>query len=372
MNLKVENKEKLQGEFLTQTQDERNTGILKAWLPFWVRNAFENYPHIMKEAATQHMSLENLKGTEKGPAVVIGSGPSLNETAPLLGKWKGAVFTSGSNALVATRWGHQPEYICVFDAGDTMYPKLFGYDWEGSTLLCNPSITPYILKNWKWKKYYYLMRHHGVQWFDEILPLAFGDFLRFPYQAPPCIRIGVSNAGCTVNNAIQLAHYIGYDPIFLIGVDFGYPYDANGKPMERCTRWVKSFGEWKDVGIEETHDRKLHMSDNGILTTEEQIEYKNAMMTVYKLDKPQLFDCSNGIITELPKVDFKEVVEKNGKGFEKLYRTSEEIERVYMEYEDRRKVLQAKRNADRSGENAITEIKRVVSGNSGKTESVGD
>ena len=42
--------------------------------------------------------------------------------------------------------------------------------------------------------------------------------------------------------------------------------------------------------------------------TEEQIEYKSALMAVYKWDRPQLFDCSDGIITELPKIDFEEVV----------------------------------------------------------------
>lgn len=369
MNLKVEKPEELQGEYLMQTQEERNKGILKSWLPFWVRNAFENYEYIMKEAATQHMSLEQLKGTGQGPAVIVGSGPSLDETAPLLGKWKGAVFTSGSNALVATRWGHQPEYICVFDAGDTMYPKMFGYDWEGTTLFCNPSISPLILKNWKWKKYYYLMRHAGVQWFDEILPLAFGDFMRFPFQAPPCIRIGISNAGCTANNAIQIAHYMGYDPLFLIGVDYGYPNDKDGKPRERCTRWIKEYGKWKDVGMEETHDRKMHMSENGILTTEEQIEYKNALMAVYKLDKPQLFDCSRGIITELHKLDFKEVVENGGKGFEKYYKSGNEIERIYLEYENRRKKLQAQRDANRPSEGPVDQIKRVISENSGENKS---
>lgn len=366
MNLQVMESEELNGEFIQQTQDERNKGVLQGWLPFWVKNAFDNYAQIMEEAKSQHMCVSTLRKVNRGPAVIIGSGPSLDETIPLIGDWKGAVFASGSNSLVCARWGHKPEYICVFDGGDTMYQKLMGYDWEGSTLLCNPSISPLILRNWIWKKRYYLMAHFGVQWFDEIMPLAYGDFMRFPGEAPPCITVGVANAGCTVNNEIQLANYLGYGPLFLIGVDFGYP---DGK--ERFTRWIHTKGEWKEVGPEIYRDRKLHKSDNGILTTEEQIEYKNAMLAVYRQDKPQLFDCSNGIITELPKVDFKEVVEKNGKGFEGQYRTGDEIDRICIAYANRRKELQDQFFADRKSERSDDQVELTVSvdtteGNEGK------
>ena len=205
------------------------------------------------------------------------------------------------------------------------------------------------------------MMHFGVQWFEEIQPLAYGDFMRMPWQAPPCIKICPGNSGCTSNNAIQLAHFLGYDPLFLIGVDFGYP---EGK--ERCIRWVLVDGEWENIGADSYSDRSLHKADNGVLTTEEQIEYKSAMMAVYKWDKPQLFDCSEGIITELPKLNFEEVVKKNGRGFEEHYRTGEEIERISNEYADSRKKLQDKGIEHRKGEDPIATIKRIASGNTGK------
>ena len=359
MNLETNGKE--HGEYIKQTQDERNRGILAAWLPYWVKNAFENYAHIMEEAKSEHMCVSTIEKVKGKPAVIVGSGPSLDKTAPFLKDWKGAVFACGSNALIPTRWGHKPEYICVFDGGDTLYPKLMGYDWTGSTLLTHPSISPLILQNWKWKKKYYLMMHFGVQWFEEIQPLAYGDFMRMPWQAPPCIKICPGNSGCTSNNAIQLAHFLGYDPLFLIGVDFGYP---EGK--ERCTRWVWVDGEWKNIGADSYNDRALHEADNGVTTTEEQIEYKSAMMAVYKWDKPQLFDCSEGIITELPKLNFEEVVKKNGRGFEEHYRTGEEIERISNEYADSREKLQDKGIEHRKGEDPIATIKRIASGNTGK------
>jgi len=102
--------------------------------------------------------------------------------------------------------------------------------------------------------------------------------------------------------------------------------------MKHKGKWVKEKTniiehedeEGKTVG-DINISREFVISDNGIPTTAEQAEYKLALLSVYKLDRPQLFDCSDGIITELPKLDIKEVVEKNGKGFEGKYRTDKEI-----------------------------------------------
>ena len=110
-----------------------------------------------------------------------------------------------------------------------------------------------------------------------------------------------------------------------------------------CVKKVK--GRWKKDSLEYVqHEedgatvagrdigREILIGDNGIPTTDEQAEYKLALLSVYKLDRPQLFDCSDGLITELPKLDIAEVVEKNGKGFENQYRTDEEIIRIANEY----------------------------------------
>ena len=99
-------------------------------------------------------------------------------------------------------------------------------------------------------------------------------------------------------------------------------------------RIVEHEENGKTIGV--PIGREIIISDNGIPTTDEQSEYKLALMSVYKIDRPQLFDCSDGIITELPKADIKEVVEKNGKGFENRFRTDEEIVRCSNDYYNRK------------------------------------
>lgn len=377
------------GEQLRQTRETRNAGILQKWMPPWAIHTFVNHPRVHGEFQVRDMSIDCLPRARRGePAVIVGSGPSLDKTAPLLGQWKGKVFSTLSNAIIPARWGHVPDYICMFDAGDHLF-EIENYDWSKSMMITHPSASPKALDAWdrcgyKWNKRYYIMMHMGLQWFDTICPIVFGGSPYYPDEQAVDVRIAFANAGCTANNAIQIANWLGYGPLFLIGCDLGYPgevmratgwkwHDHNKEWCEQVeplarkrTRHTKRYrdaswlppgrklhlraladaaerrwhegvpehptdeGHWEEVppppfsGI----GRVVHRSHNGILTTEEQIEYKIAMLTVYAMDTPQLIDCSDGIITELPKADFGEVVEKHGRGFDKLFRSRGEIKRL--------------------------------------------
>lgn len=344
----------MEGEYLTQTVDERNNGIMDAWFPWWVNNAFMNYQGILNDFQVENCSISaEPKQDYKTPAVVIGSGPSLDEIAPLLGKWKGGLFCAASNANIPLRWGRRPDYIGVFDGGDVVKTQLTGYDWKGVKLVTHPSASPVVINWWKeqgWKRRYYCMMHKEHNWFEKVMPLVFGDFPRaqmFGYKQNPSIMIAILNAGCVVNNLVQIARWFQYDPIFLCGVDFSYQ-----EKKQRCTTWkLDDEKKWKAVEPPtELPKRSIHMSDNGKLTTEEQIEYKHALLAIWKIDRPQLFDCSDGIITEIPKADFKEVVETNGQCVKDRYIPSEEINRRVNRVFARQAQILSQRNEDRKNE----------------------
>ncbi len=380
----------IDGEYITQTQEQRNYGVLRAWFPRWVWNTACNFEMIRDEFLRQKKDLalakyqNKFKGT---PAVIIGSGSSLDSTAPLLKDFQGAVFSSFSNAKICARHGHKPDYICAFDGNVIHEQTLEAVNWKNTTLVTHPAVDPWLFEFWKWDKAYYCMMHiaavdysllkpnmtldqvvaiikdqtFGKDFFEDINPIIF-----------PWIRTAILNAGCVVNNAIQVAHFMGYDPLFLCGVDFGYPKKRHRAIGYQPVRWadpVRALAEialkaghadwfewlqdkaWRKVipGGLESIGRKLHKAENGVLTTEEQIEYKHAMMHVYMIDCPQLMDCSEGIITELPKVEFGKVV-KDGEGYWKKYiRTDEEIKSIGQSVIDRQNKLSDERNADQKG-----------------------
>lgn len=385
-----------QGEKSKQSQDVRNSGVLRSWFNRWVWASYANYDHIEQEMVRNKVSQERFRifdeevksinalklsedeykkamdtamGKKSGPysllwhhkkhvnkpAIIIGAGISLEKFIPLIKDWKGVIFAPESMASTLKYYGHQPEYICLFDANQTAWDMWFkGYNWKGSTLVTHPSADPKTIEKWKWDKIYYTMLHFarlqdmpetkakkvieverevkeqllGFDFFENIIPMVYKH-----------IGASILNAGCVINNAIEVANFMGYGPLFLCGVDFGFKDWVNRYPgvFKVGSRWKK-----EDLTIVE-HDkikgislgREIIISDNGIPTTDENAEYKLALMSVYKLDRPQLIDCSDGIITELPKADIKEVVEKNGKGFENRFRTDKEIVRCANDYLNR-------------------------------------
>ena len=365
------------GEFITQTQEKRNRGVLAAWLPKWAWSTASNFNLIRKEFESgKQYSLSDLKQKYKGPAVIVGAGPSLIQHLPILKDCKLPFFVPESMASVFVYHDRQPEYIAAYD-GNLAKMFLENYNWKGSVLLTHPAVDSTMLKWWKWAKRYYLMMHvpkvetkgiEGSWTIQELIEYIQGQCFGaefFSFINPvlfPYITARILNAGCVVNNMIQIAHFVGYDPLFLIGCDFGYPEGVQRTsdykipwrfPFEPRWLWKKRWIKNECTSIHKLN-RPLHTADNGIQTTEEQIEYKIALMSIYKIDRPQLFDCSEGIITELPKPDFREVVKRDGKGFEKQYRTDPEIIRIADDFYSRIEKNKHERNGNRKSKKVRT------------------
>ena len=380
------------GEELQQTTDERNKHILAGWYNIWLRNAVANW-HAINEYAlymirshthgsilrlrkrkvtTEKLPDGSQKITEdwlpepKGPAIVIGSGPTLDDCLPLLRDSRIPIFASASNAKNVLRdTGRQPEYICVFDAGDVNADLLQGIDWTDSMLITHPSASPRLISGWRWERAYYYMMHStfvdleclddpklthadkleqirmqlfGIEFFETIIPTLY---------AP--VGIAIQNAGCTSNNAIQIAHWAGYDPIYMVGVDMSFP---DGK--YRCKYVDRRNGQWIEWPAPDIpQDRPLHVTDSGLQTWENQVEYKYGLAAIWKIDKPNLLQARLpehpvGLIRddEIPIVDLREVVKNGGRGFEREFLDPAEIDRRSLAVIDRIEAVPDARDGD--------------------------
>jgi hypothetical protein len=79
-------------------------------------NAADNYHLLnsMKEAGRVECLADCPRGDGK-PALVIGSGSSLESVLPTISKWKGAVFCSTSHGTVLVKYGCKPTYMTAVD-----------------------------------------------------------------------------------------------------------------------------------------------------------------------------------------------------------------------------------------------------------------
>ena len=257
------------------------------------------------------------------PAMILGSGPSLDEAAPLLKDWKNPIFSSTSTAFVPVRWERKPDYMCAFDSLWSLYNKHLyldkKYSWEGTTLFTHPNAEPLMIKAWKWNKYYYRRVFAGHEFFELTFPMMF-----------PWIKVGLTFSGCVVNNAVSLAIFLGFNPIVLVGVDFGWRDDAKTK----ATNWYPEKGEWsQEANAPLDKNRQLIELESGVHTHPEYFTFKNFLVDIYRQHNIEFIDCSDGILEEFKKEDVKEVIKTQGWGDYKIDRDST-ISNIKKYFED--------------------------------------
>ena len=365
------------GEGIPQSQIQRNIGVLYSWFPTWIKQSAWNLRRITEEYDTKPRRVKSLYELQpnstkpnfnklrmkRGPAIIVGAGPSLDYNVEKLKKSKMPTFVPETLVGTLKYHGVRTDYVMNYDCAQHWEPYLKGLDVKNDTLITHPAVDPELIEEWPGEKIYYLMHHiaeverstliDGMSLDDMIETIkkqVFGSEF-FEAMNPilyPQIQTTILNAGCIVNNAIQVANFMGYGPLFLVGVDFGFVNDQS-----RAKNYYMKKGKWELSepvhGITtENVGRTLYTSNNGIVTTEEMMEYKLALMSIYRIEKSQLYDCSDGIITELPKIDIAEVIKKNGKGFR--HRDFQTIERICLDYFDRWDAISDERNVDRKSE----------------------
>jgi len=302
----------------------------KKWLPTWHHNVVENCPQIKEdfqvdENWVSHNNIcisSQINVNKNKPAIIIGSGPSLDRALPFLKNWNGAIFAATSNALSLVKHERDPDYINAFDSHWGLFAHVEGYEWKNTTLLTHPYAEPKTIKWWKWNKYYYRRYYVELEFSEVILPLLF-----------PWIKIGIRVTGCVVNSNYSIASFWGFNPIFLVGVDFGWKNDDYHHSMYyRLTN-----GEWEEKPPRNPstwpeEDRKKIIQYGDAKTKAVDIGFKNDLLRLWGNNPSNLIDCSDGVINELPKANIEEVIKKQGMGFESSFKTKSERAFILNKY----------------------------------------
>lgn len=287
-----------------------NFGTLRSWGRDWVRNMALNAKAIEDDYQRDGDLIQAHKMTFphiKDPkiAVVCGSGSSLDDYAHLLKDFPGIVICGASNASTVLAAGRTPDVIMALDSGVGTSFHLMGvpFDDFGATLVCSTSIHPDVPK----------MFPKNRKWFTSIVQMHRGanhPFNVFSHMLFPYIQSFMFQAGCTANGEILFCNLLEemtgtkFDAIYLLGVDFAYKQEHT-----RCRAYKYENGAFvqRDIFTSSTAiqtSARVVRAANGMVTDDVMLEYKRSLLTAWVITKLPLFDCSDGIITEVPKVEF--------------------------------------------------------------------
>jgi hypothetical protein len=281
------------------------------WYPIWINNAMENYPLIKAEFQKKDICLTTHPRPMNRPCLIIGRGPSADKVGPLLKKWQHPIFATFSNAIFPVAHGVEPTYVGAFDSFLTM-ERLKRHKWDKSILLTHPNVDPKMIKEWKHEKLYYRRMFPGMEFFELVFPLMF-----------PMIRIGIRFTGSVVNNLISVANYLGFSPIYLIGCDLSWT-DHKATSSENF-----QFNSDGTTFVSDTQPFGGNPAQifeiNGKYTDEKMLNFKEGLYHVWASDNANIIDCSHGILNEMPQAEIEEVIKNQGRGFQSIYKTPQQI-----------------------------------------------
>ena len=372
-----------------ENPDSYNKGIRDSWMPFWTKNAAENYALIKEMCEKENCDVTALGGDAKDPVLIIGSGPSLNDWEPYFKDWKGEIYISSSHLAYFEAIGVTPNYCFIIDADPNMSYLIRDAATKDITLITHPNMDPEVLKGWEGPVRFFRMNDPGDDWFGTYMPMMYMEFSSVRHEEGVLerdwgggsgqlkgdrktwmgIHCHVLNSGNVTNTMVALSQMLGAGRnLFLCGVDLGFPggitantsidsWNERAKGIVLASQtggtfdeskhevWENTWKTWryrfngykrtkdgfdldKDAGIPKT--RLLKEGHNGVKTDQVSCFYKYSTLILYGMDAPNLYTCSRGILDELPYVAPADVVACQGDVEEKV--SPEERYRVAQTY----------------------------------------
>lgn len=286
---------------------ETSDRIAKNQLARWMINAVENY-QLIKRALGEGKAdtLLAVADTVRGrPAIITGSGPTLELSMPymkdVVERHDPVIFCGLSNIGIYLQNGIRPHFMCVYDSRDTPHDNWFALDshkkeLKGIPLIVNPECDPSMLDFWineLGNPVYFFMRGTLDQSNDIYTHYLMG-FLPQIYVVNPFIprplKFGIFNIGCVANIEMVAASQLGCGPLYLDGVNLGYP-DGNlhANPVKKTDKGYEATGYSQEtVYVMDGED--YFEADNGVLTDDINVLYKMALLTVWADTEADVFE----------------------------------------------------------------------------------
>ncbi|MFN4245482.1 MAG: motility associated factor glycosyltransferase family protein [Brevinematia bacterium] len=191
----------------------------------WVKNALLNLPYVLKYGSlTENVVRNSFKNFLGKPFVVLGAGYSAKFLLDVLRKYREkyvlCVVDTALKSLLC--YGISPDFVFSLDSQFANLKDFFGVRSDDFTLLADIVVSPELIRNFKGKVFItksshvevlggivYEMTNSVVSWLENIMGYSL---------------LGLESGGSVSTNLFHFALLMGGDPVFLIGVDLGFPY----------------------------------------------------------------------------------------------------------------------------------------------------
>jgi len=265
-------------------------------------------------------------------AFIIASGPSLDESIRHMRDWKGGIICTTSHALTFIRHGIEPTHILALDPF-CYWREIEGIDWSKTRtkLITTPGVWPDLIEKWPNEMLLYRQNvgrtdsfYNTVQ--KRMYTYREGDREKATFHF--LIPTDITQFACSPPAQMFAADLLGYAPIFMAGLDFGY---NGGKTRftdytvaKPATRYEAGNGA---IEIPPTWDEHQHLvdgkdhaneflSNNGMWTHKIHVYYRKNFISAWRLSLQNVWSTdTQSIVTELPYADAAVVVRRQGKGY---------------------------------------------------------
>lgn len=266
---------------------------LREKMPFFMvgRGYYEDERKMVRHAVTNlhkfghYLVTGQCRRRYDVPAFIVAAGPSLDESIEYLRQWKdhGIIFCAGTTLQVLIKAGIIPDYhvelenvamvyeLCqhILEQRPDLYPekRFTGMKFLGSVTV-NPRVPPLF------DEHYFFYRDSATS------SSCFGEGIK-----------EVDGVGPTISNtAIALAARLGFDTLYLFGVDCGWRDELNHHAKDTMYYTFEGYKREKFDGGHETAGNfgGIIQSDLGLTWTRSMIEQK---IERYRL---KVFNCSDG------------------------------------------------------------------------------
>lgn len=201
---------------------------VKNKLGMWVENYSANFERVRSglNMAELHRAGEGI------PAVVMGAGPSVNKYRQLeaLKKWSGILIVCDRMLIPALEAGLVPTLVLSTDGDDRVaefyrHPLCKKNAGRVSVGLNAQTVSPATVRSCPFPVYWFLSA-----WDNPAQPNSITRWLHIMTG----YKLVVQSCGNVGALAWQVAHFLGCDPIGLVGLDYGYPVDL---PLTKTIYW---------------------------------------------------------------------------------------------------------------------------------------